>query len=138
MSHRSSALLGGLLLTLSVLAGCATVSAPAEETVARRAQSRFDALVARDYKAAYEFFTPSFREKFDYDTYIRSRPPRAVFLSGKVLKVTCTTDTSCDVEMESSYKSPAGVKAAPKGEVTRVTPERWVKVDGQWWFYQEK
>lgn len=127
-----------LMLSVALLTACATTPVSPEDVVARRAQSRFDALVARDYKTAYEFFTPSFRERFNYEDYIRARPPRAEFLSGKVVKVDCISDSACDVEMESSYKSPVGVKASPKGEITRVTPERWVRSDGQWWLFQEK
>lgn len=138
MLNGSKRVLMGFVLPLSLLTACATTPHSREDEVAQRAQARFDALVARDYKAAYGFFTPSFREKFAYDDYIRARPPRAVFVSSRVVKVDCISEAACDVEMENSYKSPTGVKGAPKGEITRVTSERWVKTEGLWWLFQEK
>jgi len=126
------------LLALALLAGCASVPQAPEEAVAKRAQARYDALIAKDYKEAYTYFTPAFRDANSYDSWIRSRPPRAAFLSARVLKVECPTQDACSVEMETSYESPRGVRAAPKGPVERVTPERWVQVDGQWWLFQAR
>lgn len=139
MSFRFPRLPGAALLSLLVLAGCAAIAPTTpEEAVGRRAQARIDALVAKDYKAAHAFFTPGYRDKLGYEDWIRSRPPRAQFLSGRVVKVACVSADACDIEMETTYDSPRGVKGAPKGVIQRVTPERWVRVDGQWWLFQAR
>lgn len=139
MNTRFPRLICGALLPLALLTACAAVTpSTPEEAVAKRAQARFDALVARDFKAAYGFFTPSYRDRVDYENWIRSRLPRASFRSARVLKVECPSADACEVEMETAYDSPRGVKAAPKGLVERVVPERWVRVEGEWWLFQAR
>jgi hypothetical protein len=130
------------LLALSVMAvmsACASLpTSPPEEQVGQRAQQRLDALIAKDYKGVYEFFAPSYREKFPFEDWVRSRAPRATFVSAGVSKVECPTEDACEVQIESAYRAPRGVRAAPKGEIERVTVERWVRVDGRWWLYQDR
>lgn len=138
MTHTTTGSGAAVLFALALLAGCSTVPAKPEEAVAQRAQARYDALIAKDYKKAYAYFTPAFREANVYESWIRSRPPRADFLSARVLKVECHSADACAVDMETSYESPRGVRAAPKGSIERVTPERWVRVDGQWWLFQPR
>lgn len=123
----------------ALLAACAGLqpSTP-EEAVARRVQARYDALIARDFKSVYGFFTPAYRDRLAYEDWIRSRPPLAHFRSARVLKVECVTPDACDVEVESAYDSPRGVRSAPKGTIDRVTPERWVRVGGKWWIFQQR
>lgn len=125
--------------TLALLAGCAALPpATPEEAVAKRVQERYDALIARDFKAAHGYFSPAYRDRMPYETWIRARPPLARFQSARVLKVECVTDDTCNVEVESAYESPRGVRSAPKGMIDRVTPERWIRVDGQWWLFQAR
>jgi len=138
MKYRTTRSSAAVLFALALLGGCATVPDKPEDAVAQRAQARYEALIAKDYKKAYAYFTPAFREANAYESWIRSRPPRAAFLAARVLKVECPTQDACSVEMETSYESPRGVRAAPKGPVERVTPERWVQVDGQWWLFQTR
>lgn len=122
-----------------LLASCASLQPlPPEEAVAKRAQARYDALIARDFKKVHGYFTPAYRERFAYEDWIRSRPPMVRFRAARVLKVECVTEETCDVEVESAYDSPRGVRSAPKGTIDRVTPERWIRVDGQWWIFQAR
>lgn len=122
-----------------LLAACAGLqpSTP-EEAVAKRAQARYDALIARDFKAVYAFFTPAYRQRTSYEDWIRARPPRATFRSARVLGVRCETADACEANVQNSYDSPRGVRGAPKGEIDRVTTERWIRVDGRWWLFQAR
>lgn len=121
-----------------LLGACASTPQTAEEQVSRRAQARMDALVAKDFKLAYGYFTPAYRDNLSYDAWLKNRMPRADYVSGQVLQVECASADVCDVELESVYRSPVGVRVAPKGEIARAVPQRWVRIDGQWWLYQRK
>lgn len=127
-----------VLIPLSMLGACAMTPAVPEEAVALRAQARLDALLAKRYKEVHSYFTPTYREALDFESWIRSHPPRATFLSAKVLTVRCISEDACDVEVESSYERPRGVKAPPKGVIERATAERWVRSEGQWWYYTKR
>lgn len=126
----------GAALIVSACASLAPLSP--EEAVAKRAQARYDALIARDYRTAYGFLAPGLREKTSYEAWAGRRAALARFESAQVLSVKCITTDACDVEIESAYQSQRGVRSAPKGTIERVTPERWVRVDGQWWLYQAR
>lgn len=138
MSKFSSQLKLAVLPLFVLVSACATLPSNPPEQAEQRAQARLNALIAKDYKAVYAFFTPSYREKFPFEDWVRSRAPRATFLSARVTQVECATGDACEVQIESVYKAPRGVKAAPKGEIERVTAERWVRVDGDWWLYQDR
>lgn len=119
-----------------LLVGCAALQpATPEEAVAARALARYDALIAMNYRSAYAFLTPAYREEFSYENWIRTRPPRARFVSASIVSVDCPSADLCNVEVRNGYHSPQGVRAAPKGVIERVTAERWVRVDGQWWLF---
>jgi hypothetical protein len=122
----------------TLLGACATVPTSPQEALALRAQARYDALIAKNYKQVYEFFAPSYRERISYESWVGSRAPRASFLSAKVVNVKCLSDDACDLQVESTYQAPRGVKASPKGVIERVTEQRWVRVDGEWWLYQDR
>lgn len=127
------------VLMLSVLAGCgAQKPMTDEEWVARRAEARYEALAVGDMKAAYEFLTPSFRDRYTVEQYVGSRPLIARVLSGRVLKADCENSVLCTLEIEQTYQVEASIRGAPKQPITRNVPERWVKLQGQWWFYLER
>lgn len=130
----------GAALCAAALAACSVNGAPPDDeaVITERAEARYVALAELRFRDAYAFFTPSFRERYDYDTWLRARAPRARIKSGKVVQVECLSAEACNVEVESVYENPTGIKGAPKGEIARVVAERWVNIDGQWWLYQNQ
>lgn len=122
-----------------LLSGCAALQpGTPEEAVAKRALARYDALIAMDYRSAYTYLTPAYRGEFSYESWIRTRPPRARFVSASIVSVDCPSADLCNAEVRNGYHSPQGVRAAPKGVIERVTAERWVRVGEQWWLFQNR
>jgi hypothetical protein len=110
------------------LAGCAVLQPDAEVTVGKRAQARWDALVAGDTKAAYEFLSPGSRAALslaDYASSIRV----GFWKSAKVDKVTCESADRCEVAATIEYEF--------QGRRTK-TPlrETWIRDGSEWWYLQ--
>lgn len=114
------------------LSGCAITEAPSdEETVAKRAQERTDALMQLRYKDAFQYTSPGFRARTDISVYQRMFAGASSWTKGEVRHVTCEEST-CKVVLMMTYKLPriGGETNAPRGET-------WVKIDGQWWIYHK-
>ena len=108
--------LGGLFAALAVLAGCASVeSGTPEEIVKARAEARWKAMVAHDFKRAYEYLAPSYRAVSSFERYNE--------------KINCTVA----VRIESQ---PVGVMNF-KGNIVTGDSETWLLEDGKWWLYQK-
>ena len=135
--NMNTKVLSSLLIPLALLAACSK-PLPPEEQVKKRVEARYAALLAGDSKKAYEFLTPAKREALSYENYIRTHPQRLNLKSAKVLKVTCQTPDACQAEVEIEYSYQPGFKGHVPGQMQMVKPEKWVRVDGQWWFFIKK
>ncbi|MBN9425506.1 MAG: hypothetical protein J0H09_03265 [Burkholderiales bacterium] len=105
------------------------------ERIGQRAIERYQAMIGLDFRKAYGYITPAYREKMSYENHLRARPPLAKYLDAKLLKVDCVSNEACDVDIEFTTDAVKGIKGAVPWKVTRVITERWVLVDGQWWYY---
>lgn len=131
---------GVLAAAVLLLSACAGMPGRGGETpeaeVAERVKARYAALVAKKYETAYGFFTPSFRQSWTYREYMLMRPPVVTYSSAERISVKCATQEACEVGVNVTYTPSADVRGVPKGlEVSRFNEEKWIRVDGQWWFY---
>lgn len=127
-----------LLLVLSavVLIAACTESRDPVEIVTEKAQARWDALVARDFAAAREYYTPGFREttpEIDYRFDMDRRPVR--WESAEVLGVECE-ENRCSAEVLVGYRIPSAPGNINNLGNSRPITEEWVEIDGDWWFVQ--
>ena len=118
---------GVLLGVFLAIPGC--VSAPPrsdQEIVAEKAQKRWNALVAGDFKAAYEMISPAGRSIVTQEGWSGTLK-RGFWKDARVTEVTCASPELCEVRLEIEYDY--------RGRRTR-TPfeEKWVKQDSAWWF----
>lgn len=125
--------LGALLL-----AACAGTGAPVsdEASVEERAQQRWENMVARDFAAVWEFYTPGFREvtpQSDFRSEMARRPLR--WLQASVRDADCDAD-QCRVRVDVTYQAIAAPAGQSRTRMTRLLDETWVRLDGQWWFVQ--
>ncbi len=124
-------------LLLSACAGVLGGIGSPEVEVGERAKARYAALVARDYETVYRFFTPGFRQSWGYREYMSARPPIAVHTSAELVSVKCDTQEVCELGVNVTYIPSTDVRGVPKGaEVSRLNEEKWIRVNGEWWFYQ--
>ncbi|MDT8450151.1 MAG: hypothetical protein RQ847_08230 [Wenzhouxiangellaceae bacterium] len=118
----------------AVVAACSQPPRPPEEIVAERAQARWEAMIARDFKRAWQFYTPGFREKSDpadFSAELSRRPVR--WDSAEVAEVSCQ-QARCSVQVEVGYTAAGapGVLAGMEGR--RPVEETWIQIDGEWWY----
>ena len=106
-----------------------------EEQVAERAEARWQARIAKDWKVVYGFMSPGYRSTHPYDVFAAqmSRAP-LFYRKASVEKVVCQDAERCIVELniESEYR---GTQAQFQGQVsTSKVKEQWIRLGGQWWF----
>lgn len=122
-----------LVLALTVgLVGCGgTAIKPGsasdrQEVVAKRAQSRWDALVKGDLDAAYEYLSPGIRSTVPLNIYKNKIRP-GLWKKASVESVSCEADR-CEVMMlvELSYRNVKSTQSHMK--------ELWLLDGGGWWY----
>lgn len=120
---------GALVL---MLAACQSAAEP--DPVQVRAQERWDHLAAEEYNEAWGYFSPSYREMVDSETYardMRSLPMK--WVSAEVVDFSCAAE-SCDVTVEATYELVRGPSQLRGMEMTRTMEENWVLSEGAWWY----
>lgn len=126
-------------LFLMTLAACATTSTAARDArIEKRAQARWDALLARDYATAYGFLSPGYRSTTsatDFEIDVRSR--RVQYQSAEYKGHSCEEST-CTVQMMVGYRVARPVQGLPEWKSSSLIEERWILSAGEWWLLPEK
>jgi predicted small secreted protein len=123
---------------LAALVTACAATQPAGDSIKSRAQARWDALLASDYDTAYGFYSPGYRtshSRTDFEIELRSR--RVRWVGAEVLEASCEADV-CSVETRVDYKIARPVPGVPEWKSSDQLTERWVRIDGQWWFLPDK
>ncbi|MDR2690140.1 MAG: hypothetical protein LBB76_10340 [Azoarcus sp.] len=126
-----------LALFVFFVAGCATVSnigKTPEEIVAARSTARWQAIIGNDWKTAYQYTTPAFRETLPQEQYQGFIGATVIRKSAEAVKVKCEEATACDVTVRMAHE-PVMIRV---GEIVSNFPERWVEVDGEWYIYHRR
>lgn len=120
----------------AALLGCAsTPPAPPQDNVRQLATQRWQALLAKDYKRAYDMSAPAYRKLNSVELYTTRKMSVPVrWLSAKVVRVDCESEERCTarVEIESRPIAPN----APRMPLVGVISETWVRDGGQWWMFE--
>jgi hypothetical protein len=130
--RRQSGSLFALLLAVSG-AGCSTASltsetpvALKEKIVAERAEARWQAVIRRDFEAAYGYLSPSSRSALTLEGF-KATAGQLAYRGAKIDGVTCEAET-CDVKLFVTYDH-----RVMKG-VTSPLAEKWILDKGQMWY----
>jgi hypothetical protein len=113
--------------------GCASLSgsspaAEKEAAVSTRAAARWDALIKRDYPAAYAYLSPASRDTTPLAAYeAKMGAAVVVYRAAKVDKVECEAEV-CNVTLTLTYDH-----AKFKGVQTPLV-ESWIIDQGKAWF----
>lgn len=105
-----------------------------EEAVARRAQERWDLLIAKEYGKAYDYLTPGTRTVMDRDVYARKVAAAQVrWHSVEINNVSCEEDDHCTafVDLKSRVKIP---QIGNEMIVPTPVKEQWIRTEDQWYF----
>jgi len=134
--HNKRQILIMISVLAGLLAGCATTPPATEQSVEERAQARWDHLVTQDFDAAWEYYTPGFRETTPVRAFDRDMSRRPIrWLEANVLSSNCEEDR-CAVSVAVTYQALAAPAGQRRMRVTRNLDETWIRLDGQWWFVQ--
>ena len=128
------------LLAVLSLAACATTPGATKDDkkVVERSEARWEALFAKEYQAAYEFYSPGFRSSMsptDFEISMRLR--RVKWVSAKYLDHECGEDT-CSVRFRLGYQVHNAVPGVKTWNSFNNIEEQWVKTRGEWWFLPEE
>jgi hypothetical protein len=133
LKHLSSA----IVLTV-LLAACASAPAPEpktpEEALRERVEAYYQALIARDYKGAYEFFTPGYRSTWSVTDHYQRKPVIGTWQSAEVLSVDCVNEQACDVMVRTSFRFQKNMEPLGGQELPMDLKYRWLKTDGDWYY----
>ena len=135
-----------LSLVLTGLAACAT-NAPIkpaanlspEAAITQRITERWQHIMDKDYKAAYEFLTPGTRAVMPYPEYEMLLRQAQILWKGSTVKgITCDDAETChaEVQLDIVVLMP-GNGRGPTPTISVVT-ENWLKTGKQWYFLPAK
>jgi len=123
-------------ILMAVAAGCASIGAgsrPAEQVVLERAQARWNALVDRDFGAAYAYLTSGYRAVVPLAAYRRQTTGPAQWESAKAQSAKCEA-ARCIVAVEITFR--IGLPGHADRVQSSFVDETWVLEDGQWFKYE--
>ncbi|NLY16449.1 MAG: hypothetical protein GXZ05_08725 [Gammaproteobacteria bacterium] len=128
----------GLSLALG-LSGCAGLSgqvdtAKAGKVVAKRAEARMAALQDLDFKQAYAYMSPTYRQVKDLKRFRVEFGGAANIVSFKVLEPECEPEV-CRVVVTRVVKIPMGGRRVGQFmDMETSIQQVWVNTDGNWWY----
>ena len=130
--------LSAIVLTVLLAACAGAPPAPAppqtpEQELRARVTAYFDALIAQDYKAAYQFFTPGYRSTWSATDHYQIRPVIGTWLSAEVLGVECVSEHACDVTVATRFRFAQGVVPLGGQEIPMDQKYRWLYTEGDWY-----
>lgn len=100
--------------------------------VERRAQQRWDLLIAGKPGEAYDYLSPGARSQQTREQYAATIAQRPVkWLAAQVQESECEKDT-CTVVVEIRYRAQIPSSGVGAMEMPAVLEEDWVKLEGAW------
>lgn len=117
-----------------LLSACAALGPQTpEQIVSQRAEARWDALIAGDFKTAWTYAQPSFRALVKQGAYARRFGSGGQWEGVQVHNVSCEPER-CTVRLRVTSK--LLVQPFVGQQMSAVVDEVWVREDGQWWYFQ--
>lgn len=115
-------------------AALATEEAQTQQALLKqRATARWDALIRKDFKAAYAFNSPSYRELYSLDSFRSRFGQKVAWRRIEVVDAVLKGEDAATVGLYLyfGYSHPQAEKTF---EMKTYIQETWVRVDGQWWY----
>lgn len=122
-----------------LLAACATTpgASSSEKKAVKRAEARWEAVLAKDYASAYAFYSPGYRSAVSpVDFEIAMRLRRVKYLTSEYSGHECD-ESACTVKFRVGYQVIDAVPGVRAFKGWDTIEERWVKTSGEWWFLPE-
>lgn len=140
---RFYAFLGLFLLLLTTINGMAEETskgdAPAKEAeVSQRAVERWGAIIAGNFRSAFDFLSPGMRKIVPFE-YYRSKAGGAVtdWVKARVESVDCQLDV-CALAVRVTFVYRGGLDQMKDQTSSSLIQEKWLFSDGEWWLVPDK
>lgn len=105
-----------------------------QEALKKRVAARWEALIRRDFAAAYEFNSPAYRKAFSLNDFkMKFGDGKVAWKRVDVLAVEPNGDDAATVgiNIHITYANPHSQKPI---DMATHHQEPWVYTDGQWWY----
>lgn len=128
-----------LLTVILGVSACAVMQPKTdEELVLARAEQRQVALLKHDFKTAYQYMSPGYRQLNNLEQFTANYLGVYSWVSSNVKNISCEDDVcKVNVAIEVDAGLLMGTSRKPSTEkflVPRVNQETWFKLDDKWWF----
>ena len=105
-----------------------------EQLLARRAEDRWQALIAWDMEKAYGYLSPGTRQTLPLSVYAKKKTMAPLQYKGAVVKSTQCEDQVCALKLELNYIYQGSVSAMQGQEMTSTITEKWIAADDNWFY----
>lgn len=123
--------LAGLAFAAAWLAVACVPHEP--QSVEERAQQRWNHMVAGEYKDAWAYLSPGFRETTNAETYAANMNTKQIrYISATVVGSDCGEET-CKVRTEVTYRVPGAPTGINTLKPSRIVRENWILAEDRWW-----
>ena len=102
--------------------------------IGARAVERWDYLIGGKFDDAYEMLSPGYRQTHDkkeYGDILRDRPVR--WTKATYLDHICATEDLCTLRVNVSFELMLPAVGTVPSE--NIVEEKWLKADGEWFFF---
>ena len=106
----------------------------ADQLSARRAEERWQALIAWDQEKAYSYLSPGTRQVISLAAYAKKNAMAPLHYEAVVLKSTQCENQVCTLKVQISYLYQGSVSAARGQEMSSTITENWIMADGNWFY----
>ena len=126
-----------------LLGGCATGPAESDKVgdwkdLEGRAMARWEAIIAGDYEAAYDYLSPGYRSGVSRQSYSRRYGSTPVQRNSVEYQETiCQSETRCEVRLVVGYVVQNMLPGMDRVESKALVREDWILVQGAWFHAPE-
>lgn len=126
---------GLLAVSAIVLAGCATTSGGgSNSSVVKRADQRWDALLAGEFEKAYEYYSPGFRSSHSRgDFELTQRLRKVQYRDAEFVEQDCDSER-CTLSYRVRYHISSPLPGLENWDSHSIEKETWIKTQDEWWF----
>lgn len=123
-----------LASVIVVLTGCTGPGSEPEQPLDERVLARWSHMIERDFEAAWDYYSPGFRQTNPREDFARDMERRPVrWHEAEVVELSCDEDR-CDVTVRITYQAAGAPAGMGRMRIPRELEEQWIRLDGQWWY----
>ncbi len=136
MRNSKMRLVAGLFAGL-LLSACGPASepeAPPGQVSEERVVARWQSMIERDFESVWEYHSPGFRQQTPRADFVREMQRRPFrWIEVEFLGLDCQAEV-CEVELRVVYQAVGAPAGMGRMRVPRLVRERWVHLEGSWWY----